>query len=266
MPKTLILLSLNSQDSINEKVKISPIGLFEGIDGRKYHLDAQKVQEAMKKQGLDIVLDENHEDYRACGWFDLNSLEIKEDGIYASLALTPEGEELVKNRLYRYLSPAYAVSKSVKGVYQVERIASVGLVNRPNLLSQALNKDHTTKGDTMDKELEELKAQLEAMRAENEALQAKIKELEAEKAAKDEEAKKLAQNAKIELIDKAIENKELLPKRKDAALALNGASLQNFLEVCKIEADKELHQNKAALDEPKGDELIDENVKAQLEI
>lgn len=264
MPKTLILLSLNKSYE-NEKIKISPIGDFEGIDGRRYHLNAQEVLASMKKLCVDIVLDENHEDNRACGWFDLNSLEIKEDGIYAALSLTKEGQELVLNRSYRYLSPAYVIFGEKAGALQIERIASVGLVNRPNLLSQALNNESNTKGDiTMDKELEELKAQLVALKAENEALQAKVKELQAEAAAKEEEASKIAQDAKNSLIDKAIENKELLPKRKEAALALNGQDLSNFLEVCKVEAEKELQQNKAALNEP--NEQIDENIKAQLEL
>lgn len=263
MPKTLILLSLNKSYE-NEKIKISPIGDFEGIDGRRYHLNAQEVLASMKKLCVDIVLDENHEDNRACGWFDLNSLEIKEDGIYAALSLTKEGQELVLNRSYRYLSPAYVIFGEKAGALQIERIASVGLVNRPNLLSQALNNESNTKGEKMDKELEELKAQLVALKAENEALQAKVKDLQAQIDAKDEEVSKIAQEAKNSLIDKAIESKELLPKRKEAALALNGQDLSNFLEVCKAEAEKELQHNKAALNEP--NEQIDENIKAQLEL
>lgn len=117
----------------------------------------------------------------------------------------------------------------------------------------------------MEKELAELKAQLKALKAENEALQAKVKELEAEKAKQEEEANKIAQNAKIELIDKAIENKELLPKRKEAALALNGQALTDFLDTAKAEAKAELATNSAEkLNAPKSEEPIDESVKAQL--
>lgn len=117
----------------------------------------------------------------------------------------------------------------------------------------------------MEKELAELKAQLVALKAENEALQAKVKELEAEKEKQEEEANKIAQNAKIELIDKAIENKELLPKRKETALALNGQALTDFLDTAKAEAQAELATNSAEkLNAPKSEEPIDESVKAQL--
>lgn len=271
MPKSLILLSLNSQISPNEKIKISPLGDFEGCDGRKYHLNADECVERTKKLGVDIVLDKNHEDGEAMGWFDINSLEIKDDGIYASLTLTQDGEELVKNRSYRYLSPVYAIGGwgGERGdVYQIERIASVGLVNRPNLLSTALNTDTSNvKGDeTMEEELAELKAQIEALKAENEALQAKVKELEAEKAKKEEEANKIAQNARLELINKAIEAKELLPKRKEAALALNGQALADFLDTAKAEAKAEFQNNNATLNAPKREEDIDEKVKELLDL
>ena len=272
MPKSLILLSLNSQISPNEKIKITPIGDFEGIDGRKYHLNADEVVERTKKLGTDIVLDENHEDGEAMGWFDIGSLEIKDDGIYASLALTKKGSELVANRSFRYLSPAFAIGGwggEQFDVCEIQRIASIGLVNRPNLLSQALNNDNqiSQEEEKMEKELAELKKQLEALKAENEALQAKINELEAEKAKAAEEANKIAENAKIELIDKAIENKELLPKRKEAALALNAQALSDFLEVAKSEAKAELATNSADnLNAPKQSEQIDPEVARLLDI
>ena len=269
MAKNLILLSLNSQIAPNEKIKISPIGDFEGIDGHKYRLDTNEVLKRTQKAGVDIVLDKNHEDGEAMGWFDLNSLEIKEDGIYASLALTKEGQELISNRAFRYLSPAFAVGGYIgeqNEILLIERIASVGLVNRPNLLSQALNNDKSNlKGEKMEKELAELKAQIEALKAENEALKAQVTELEAQKAKQEEEANKIVQNAKTELIDKAIENKELLPKRKEAALALNGQALADFLDTVKAEAKVEFSTNNTDnLSAPKSEEQIDERVKAQL--
>lgn len=267
MPKNLIFLSLNAEFKQDEKIKISPVGEFEGIDGRRYSLNADLVLKNSQKMSVDLMLDKNHEDDEAMGWFDINSLEKRDDGIFASLTLTPKGEELVKNRSYRYLSPAYVIEAfKENGLMVIERIASVGLVNRPNLLSQALNNDETkTKGENMEKELAELKAQLVALKAENEALQAKVKELEAEKEKQEEEANKIAQNAKIELIDKAIENKELLPKRKETALALNGQALTDFLDTAKAEAQAELATNSAEkLNAPKSEEPIDESVKAQL--
>lgn len=266
MPKNLIFLSLNAEFKQDEKIKISPVGEFEGIDGRKYSLNADLVLKNSQKMSVDLMLDKNHEDDEAMGWFDINSLEKRDDGIYASLTLTPKGEELVKNRSYRYLSPAYVIEAfKENGVAVIERIASVGLVNRPNLLSQALNKETTIKEENTMDEVAQLKARLEALKAENEALQAKLKELETAAQEADKKAKEEALNARKELIENAINAKELLPKRKDTALALNGEALSVFLEMAKEEAKIELATNSAeGLTPAKSDDIIDESVKAQL--
>lgn len=273
MAKNLVLLQLNSVLDSSEKIKISPIGDFEGIDGRKYSLNPDVVIPRLQKNGVDIVLDKNHDDDEAMGWFALDSLEKREDGIYASLELTPKGKELVSNRTYRYLSPAYVINWDIRlnDVMCIDRIASVGLVNRPNLLAQALNKDKNSKlelksnkeDSTMD-EIATLKAEIEALKKENAELAAKLAEAEkaaAEKAKKEQEN---AEKARLELIENAINNKELLPKRKDAALALNGEALAAFLDVCKVEANAELSSKAGTIDEPKGEDYIDPKIKAQL--
>lgn len=268
MPKNLILLALNSEN-INEKIKISPVGEFEGVDGRKYALNGGEVLEALQKGGVDIMLDKCHADDEAMGWFDLNSFELREDGIYASLALTPEGQKLVSNRTYRYISPAYHIKAFLQGTMEVETIASVGLVNRPNLIFKALNQQQEQKNDNKEdtmNELDTLKAEIEALKKENEALAAKIKELEAEKAEAAAKAAEKAENERKELIENAINAKELLPKRKDAALALNGQALADFMDVCKVEARSELATNSTSgLSEPKKDE-IDSKVKDLLDL
>ncbi len=274
MAKNLVLLQLNSVLDSSEKIKISPIGDFEGIDGRKYHLNAEIVLQRLQANAVDIVLDKNHEDDEAMGWFLLNSFEIREDGVYASLELTPKGRELVEKRAYRYLSPAYAINWDVQinDVMRIERIASVGLVNRPNLLAQALNKDENSntelkkinKEDSTMDEIATLKAEIEALKKENAELAAKL--AEAQKAAADAAKKEQenAEKARLELIENAINAKELLPKRKDAALALNGEALAAFLDVCKVEANAELASKAGTIDEPKGEDYIDPKVKAQL--
>lgn len=274
MAKNLVLLQLNSVLDSSEKIKISPIGDFEGIDGRKYSLNPDVVIPRLQRNGVDIVLDKNHDDDEAMGWFALDSLEKREDGIYASLELTPKGKELVANRTYRYLSPAYVINWDVQinGVMEIERIASVGLVNRPNLLAQALNKDENSntelkkinKEDSTMDEIATLKAEIEALKKENAELAAKLAEAEkaaAEKAKKEQEN---AEKARLELIENAINNKELLPKRKDAALALNGEALAAFLDVCKVEANAELSSKAGTIDAPKGEDYIDPKIKAQL--
>ena len=273
MAKNLVLLQLNSVLDSSEKIKISPIGDFEGIDGRKYHLNAEAVLQRLNANAVDIVLDKNHEDDEAMGWFLLNSFELREDGVYAALELTPKGRELVQNRVYRYLSPAYVINWDIRlnDVMCIDRIASVGLVNRPNLLAQALNKDENSKPelksnkeDSKMDEIATLKAEIEALKKENAELAAKLAEAEkaaAEKAKKEQEN---AEKARLELIENAINNKELLPKRKDAALALNGENLAAFLDVCKVEANAELSSKAGTIDAPKGEDYIDPKIKAQL--
>ncbi|TKX33233.1 phage protease [Campylobacter taeniopygiae] len=130
-----LLLEINSKTT-DEKIKISPIGIARGIDGRVFKIDGEKLIKNIQKNNLDIVLNLNHQGGEAYGWFDRNSLELREDGIYASLELTPKGKELVKNKAFRYLSPEYYVDDD-KNVIHLD---AMGLVNQPNLLNKALNK------------------------------------------------------------------------------------------------------------------------------
>ena len=153
LEKSVVALELNSlQDG---KIKISPAGQqVMGYDGRVFNIDASFVVANTKSQNVDILLDKDHYDGEAMGWFDINSLEARDDGIYASLEFTEVGKGLVDKKLYRYLSPAYEVNYRDNGVREVVRIASVGLVNRPNLLNKALN----NKGEEMPENNSELAA------------------------------------------------------------------------------------------------------------
>ncbi|MEY4504491.1 MAG: hypothetical protein RL154_785 [Pseudomonadota bacterium] len=149
-----------------EKVKVSPIGEFTGFDGRTFIADGNLVLADIAKNGLHIPLDESHWDGPARGWFDKNSFELREDGIYGALELTALGATLVEQKEYRYLSPAYILDSN----RNVLGLDSVALVNKPNLLNKELNK----KGDIELKELEKLKA-------ENEALKKQIEETKVNK-------------------------------------------------------------------------------------
>ncbi|MGG7074563.1 phage protease [Campylobacter sp. 9BO] len=160
------VLNLNFKD--DEKLKVSPIGEVVGLDGRGFEIDGEVLLKSIAKNALHIPLDENHSFGEALGWFDKDSFELREDGVYARLELTSKGKELVENRSYRYLSPVYDISGK-----NVTALDSVGLVNRPNLLNNTLNH----KGEDMQKELQELKAQ-------NEALQKELSELKAANEAK----------------------------------------------------------------------------------
>ena len=252
METNAVFLECNAENN-NTKIKISSIGEFSGVDGRKYCLNAESVLANIKKIGTDLMLDKNHEDNEAMGWFSLNSLEIREDGLYATLNLNSIGEGLIKDRIFRYLSPAYACSNVKNNAYIVERIASVGLVNRPNVLFSALNNEGSNNMDEMAK----LKEQIQGLMSENEALKKRLEELQKDK---DE----FEANALKEKIEGAIARGEMLPARKEAALALNSAALSSFLDVCKEEAKHVLSNKSLNLNAHSGEEELDSSIKEQL--
>lgn len=162
------LLELNFKKG--EKVKVSPIGDVIGLDGRAYKIDGEELLKDIQKNGLHIVLDENHSFGEALGWFDFNSFELREDGIYADLEPTPKGDGFLGTKSYRYLSPVYNMSWNDRRVLGLD---SVGLVNRPNLLNNELNK----KEEEILNELEQLKADNAKLLEQNTALTAEIAKL-----------------------------------------------------------------------------------------
>lgn len=148
------VLELNFKQ--NEKVKVSPVGEVIGLDGRAFRIDGAALIASIEKNALDIALDENHSFGAALGWFDKDSFELRDGGVYASLSLNKTGEELIGSRAYRYLSPVFDMGENRR----VIGLDSVGLVNRPNLLNNAIN----SKGEEeMDKEISELSAKIDAL-------------------------------------------------------------------------------------------------------
>lgn len=157
------VLELNFKQ--DEKVKVSPVGEVIGLDGRAFRIDGAALIASIEKNALDIALDENHSFGAALGWFDKDSFELRDGGIYASLSLNKTGEELIGSRAYRYLSPVFDMGENRR----VIGLDSVGLVNRPNLLNNAIN----SKGEEeMDKEISELSAKIDALGKQIEELSA----------------------------------------------------------------------------------------------
>lgn len=161
------VLELNFKQ--DEKVKVSPAGEVIGLDGRAFRIDGAALIASIEKNALDIALDENHSFGAALGWFDKDSFELRDGGIYASLSLNKTGEELIGSRAYRYLSPVFDMGENRR----VIGLDSVGLVNRPNLLNNAIN----SKGEEeMDKEISELSAKIDALGKQIEELNANFAE------------------------------------------------------------------------------------------
>lgn len=228
----LFLIDLNAQDTDKEKIKISPIGQSVGIDGRVFNIDEERVLEATQKAGIDIVLNVNHgyDQYRdkAAGWIDINSLEVREDGIYGSINLTDIGEKLISKKHYRYLSPEYHIQWN-GDIREVRDIAGVGLVNRPNLLDKSLNQ---IEGGDSDQDKTNNKEQEVSKPTDKEL------ELQTQLDKQKEVNKQLEDDAKKLTVEHAVESGELLPNKQEFALSLNGESLNQFL---KIEKENNKH-------------------------
>jgi len=236
-------IELNFRES--EKVKISPVGQVVGLDGRQFIIDGALVIANTQATGLDIPLDVNHSFGEAAGWFLGDSLEPREDGIYATLELNDYGKELIDSKKFRYLSPVFIMGSN----RVVLAIDSVGLVNRPNILNNALNERQE---DTAMQTIEQLQVQLAEKEAEINALKEQVKEVELLR----EKVAKLTEKLKLNRIEMAIERNEILPSQKEFALSLDEASLEKF-----IEANKSSFEHLRKKTEFKQDEkVLDENL------
>ena len=177
------LSSLKMNFKEGEKIKISPVGEVVGLDGRDFLIQAQELLSALEKHALDIPLDENHSFGAAMGWFAKDSFEAREDGIYALLELNQAGLELVENKKYRYLSPVYNMKNG-----RVIGLDSVGLVNRPNLLNNAINAKNNQEKEDSDMQIEELQKELFALKEEVANLKKALEEQKDKEEDKKEEA------------------------------------------------------------------------------
>ena len=121
-------------------VELFPPGpVMTPVDGRKpWRLDdASAVVEASRRVSDRLVVDYDHGSDKgasseAAGW--IERLEVRDGGIWAEVAWTPEGLAKLKGRNYRYISPVFDVTKD-RGIV---RILRAGLTNRPALMMTAL--------------------------------------------------------------------------------------------------------------------------------
>ncbi|WP_104749780.1 phage protease [Helicobacter cynogastricus] len=115
------------------QVMISPIGHIQGIDGRTF-LVPTEILATLKANQIDLPIEQDHSG-PAIGWIKNASLQEKEGSIWGVVEWNEAGRALLKDRAYRYLSPTYLVDSQ----NQVITISALGLVNKPNILKQALN-------------------------------------------------------------------------------------------------------------------------------
>ncbi|MFW6087006.1 MAG: phage protease, partial [Myxococcota bacterium] len=148
-----------------EWVHLLPLGPeIRGRDGRRWTMpDPEAVVQATQAREMPAQVDYQHaSEFRrqdgsgveapAAGWITELNIVREPDaarpqpGVWGRVEWTPRGGEAVRNREYRFLSPAFLFRKE-NG--EVARITSAGLVHKPNLtMLHALN----GRGDETDQE------------------------------------------------------------------------------------------------------------------
>lgn len=140
----LCQVELAEDGSLPEWIPLVPKGgdggLVKALDGREFNnSNPQAVIDAFNADPRDLPLDWEHatevrapdgKTAPAAAWID--QLEIRDGGaIWGHVKeWTPKGAESVRNKEYRYISPAFLFKKATKVITD---IISAGLVNRPAL-------------------------------------------------------------------------------------------------------------------------------------
>lgn len=148
-------VQLDSDGGLPEWIPLVPKGgedgLVQALDGRKfYNTDPQSVVDAFNEDPRDLPLDWEHATEKvdpsvggtapASAWID--RMEVRDGAIWGHVKeWTPRGADSVKNKEYRYISPAVLYKKATKVITDV---ISAGLVNRPAFDMPAIAKSRAT--------------------------------------------------------------------------------------------------------------------------
>lgn len=164
LPEGCEVVALNfelpNDGSVPSEIELIQPGLqLIGRDGRSWiNDDPAGVVASLLARGVDLVVDFEHsteikapqgEEAPAAAW--VNNFEVREGGaVWGKVNWTPRGSAAVVNREYRYLSPVLIYQKQTG---RVVSLSSIGLVNKPNLYNQALNREQKTEVPTMLKKI-----------------------------------------------------------------------------------------------------------------
>jgi phage I-like protein len=129
---------INANDA--QWVHVLPFGTVSGRDGRGPYtlVDAQAVMDETRRYHgkTQMLVDFEHQSVNAvrngkpapaAGW--INTLQAREDGIWALVKWTPNAAKSIRQQAYRYLSPVF--HHDARG--RVLRLLNVALTNTPNL-------------------------------------------------------------------------------------------------------------------------------------
>ena len=135
MPKW-ITAELQNTGQLPTEFRVFPFGVIETSHGvYRFTLeDAQALVERWRRLGNQIPIDYDHQmldgspPAPAAGWADL---EVRADGLWAvNVTWTPRAEEFLRNREYRYFSPAFHTEWREDGEHIVE-LVNIALTNLP---------------------------------------------------------------------------------------------------------------------------------------
>ena len=126
-------------------IPASRTALIQGRDGRAWHNShPEAIVDAFNQRGADLPIDIEHsselkakqgEPAPAVGW--IKALEARDEGaIWGLVEWTEQGQQLIRDKAYRYLSPVFAFNAESQQILQLH---SAGLTNQPNLPLTALN-------------------------------------------------------------------------------------------------------------------------------
>lgn len=116
-------------------IRILPLGKVELVDSREpFMVDEDSLTAlvaAFRSRGVDLVIDYEHQSLQgerapAAGW--IKDLEARGDGLWARVEWTPQAQEYLRNREYRYFSPVLRLDPESR---KPTLLMQVGLTNVP---------------------------------------------------------------------------------------------------------------------------------------
>jgi phage I-like protein len=158
LPKGFYLHSI-PVDAAGENgfLKIVPVGYFPNHPDGAHEVKAEDIQRMFDNSAASskiVLVDFEHRslwgDTRAAGWS--SNLEVRPDGLYWKYPdFTPPTAEMIKNKEYRFFSPAYQLNaKDLAGRSIGARLDHVALTNRPLFETEI---DHICNSNTEESEM-----------------------------------------------------------------------------------------------------------------
>jgi phage I-like protein len=129
-------IKASEDGTLPNEIQIMPIGEWDTVPYGKLIISHDDLQEMVdnynKGVRAGVPIDVDHDGKAAAGW--INSLKVKEDGLYAAVEWTPLGAKLLGEKQYRFFSPEFNpeyVDPENKHL-QIDNVLIAGsLVNRP---------------------------------------------------------------------------------------------------------------------------------------